>query len=102
MVYPHGWLTHKAHLVLCEATYATSAPDVPGEARRGKALRLQIVIRAFVLHCFQCPMHLALWLMDLKLGGAHGGPGNGTWLFYYSFIVFFVAHQGAASRWHQH
>ena len=43
-------------------------------------------------------MHLGLWLIILELGGAHGGPGNGTWLFYCSFIVFFEAQQEAASK----
>ena len=55
---------------------------------------------AFII-VFTFSMHLALWLMDLELGGAHGGPGDGAWLFYCSFIVFFDARQGAAVRWHE-
>ena len=47
---------------------------------------------------FTLSMHLALWLMDLELGGARGGPGNGTCQFYCTVIVFFDAHKGGGDR----
>ena len=50
-------------------------------ARRALFLQFYSVFMMF--------MHLALWLMNLELGGAPGGPGKGTCPFYCSFIVFF-------------
>ena len=52
------------------------------------------VFICFYHNVFTFSMHLALWLMDLELGGAHGGPGDGTCHFYGSFTGLLMLAKG--------
>ena len=73
-------------------------PGWPWQGSGGGAWRALLLQNYMV---FMLSMLLALWLMDLELGGAHGGPGTGTCPFYCSFIMLFDARQGAATGWRQ-
>ena len=50
-------------------------PDGPGEAPEGLLGGCKMLIFMCFHIVFTFSMRLALWVVDLELGGAHGGPG---------------------------